>query len=226
MNVQNSNVKILIVDDDEDDFFITSEYIKHIPGNSYQIDLCPKYHEALRHMLERNYNLYLVDYRLGAKSGVDLLKEALNANCEEPVILLTGKGNYDVDIEAMQLGAVDYLVKTELSIEKMERSIRYAIDRAATLKALKENERKYRSIFEKSKDMVFIADYDLNFLDVNEAILPLLGYSNKEALAINLYQLIDKEEDKTDLKKLLKCLIYTKLLHLLYLNKEDKVPAK
>lgn len=204
MNAQNSNVKILIVDDDEDDFFITSEYIKHIPGNSYQIDWCPKYSDALKHMLERNYNLYLVDYRLGAKSGVDLLKEALNANCEEPIILLTGKGNYDVDIEAMQLGAVDYLVKTELSIEKMERSIRYAIDRAATIKALKENERKYRSIFEKSKDMVFIADNDLNFLDVNEAIQPLLGYSNKEALAINLYQLIDKEEDKTDLKKSLK----------------------
>jgi PAS domain S-box-containing protein len=203
MNGQNNAVKILIVDDDEDDFFITGEYIRHIPGNSYIVDWCPKYDDALKHMLDRHYNLYFVDYRLGAKNGVDLLKEALKANCEEPVILLTGKGNYEVDIEAMQLGAVDYLVKTELTTEKMERSIRYAIERASTLKALKENERKYRSIFEKSKDMVFIADDDLNIIDVNEAVYPLLGYTAAEATQMNIPQLIENEGDKRKLSRLL-----------------------
>jgi len=200
MSGQNNTVKILIVDDDQDDFFITGEYIKHIPGSSYQVDWCPRYDDALQHMLARHYNLYLVDYRLGAKSGVDLLQDALNAHCEEPIILLTGKGNYEVDKQAMQLGAVDYLVKTELTIEKMERCIRYAIDRATTLKELKENERKYRSIFEKSKDIVFIADLDLDILDINEAILPLLGYTNTEALNMDLYAFIDKEEDKNALR--------------------------
>ncbi|MBS1687321.1 MAG: response regulator, partial [Bacteroidetes bacterium] len=156
MTAQNANVRILIVDDDQDDFIITSEYIKHIPSATFQIDWCPRYDEALRHMMNKDYHLYFVDYRLGAKSGMDLLKDAMDHNYEAPIILLTGKGSYNVDIEAMQLGAVDYLVKTELTIEKMERSIRYALERTATLRALKENERKYRSIFEKSKDIVFI----------------------------------------------------------------------
>src|SRR5690606_2279927 len=109
---------------------------------------CFKYSEALQRMLNKQYDIYLVDYRLGVKTGLDLLKEAMSNNCEEPIILLTGKGSQSVDREAMQVGAVDYLVKTELNSEKLERSIRYAIDRADAIKALKAKERKYRTIFE------------------------------------------------------------------------------
>ncbi len=189
-------IRILIVDDDQDDFIITSEYIRHIPNTNFQLDWCPKYDEALQHMNNGNFDLYFVDYRLGAKSGVDLLKQALNAGCEEPIILLTGKGNYAVDIEAMQFGAVDYLIKTELTIEKMERSIRYAIERSTTMKALKANERKYRSIFEKSKDIVFITDEQLNVKDINETVFHMLGYPKDEMLQMNLCDLIDQAQHK------------------------------
>ncbi len=201
MSLQNTPVRILIVDDDQDDFIITSEYVRHIPGANYKIDWCPRYKDALAHMINRNYELYFVDYLLGAKSGVDLLKEALENNCEEPIILLTGKGNYHVDIEAMQLGAVDYLIKTELSIEKMERSIRYALERSATLKALKANERKYRGIFEKSKDIVFITNEQLDFKDVNSAVEPLIGYTKEEILTMNLVDIIDQAQHKKYLQQ-------------------------
>ena len=203
MNQQYSNAKILIIDDDEDDFIITSEYIQSIPGNSYTISWCKNYIDALKELHCANKDLYFVDYRLGAKSGVDFLKEALNVNFEEPIVLLTGKGNYEVDIQAMQLGAVDYLIKTELTVEKMERCIRYALERAATLKALKANERKYRSIFEKSKDVVFVTDYALNFKDVNEAVKGLLGYEKSELLEMNLCNLIDQAQHKKFLQNAL-----------------------
>ncbi len=196
MNTTQPITRILIIDDDEDDFIITSDYIKHIPGSSFKIDWCYKYNDALNHMLAHNYDLYFVDYRMGAKTGVDLLKEALNNDCHEPIILLTGKGNYKVDIEAMQLGAVDYLIKTDLSVEKMERSIRYALDRAATMKALRDNEKKYRSIFEKSKDLVFLADESLNFKDVNDAATALLEYTRLEMLGMNLVDLIEQAQHK------------------------------
>ncbi len=203
MSLLQQSAKILIVDDDEDDFIITSEYIHAIPGNSYIIEWCKNYNEALKHLLHSKYDLYFVDYRLGAKSGVDFLKEAQAYHCEEPIVLLTGKGNYEVDIQAMQLGAVDYLAKTELTTEKMERCIRYALERASTLKALKANERKYRSIFEKSKDVVFVTDYSLDFRDVNEAIKALLGYDKKEVLQMNLCSLIDQAQHRKFLQQAL-----------------------
>ncbi len=195
-NEIHTGVRILIVDDDEEDFIITGDYIRHIPGTSFRIDWCYKYDEALQHMLQRNYDLYFVDYRMGAKSGVDLLREALSHNCAEPVVLLTGAGNYRVDMEAMQFGAVDYLIKTELSVEKMERCIRYALDRAASMKALKANERRYRSIFEKSKDLVFLADTRLHFRDVNDSARQLLGFDKEDLLKLSLYDLIAQTQHK------------------------------
>lgn len=201
MSLLNSNASILIVDDDEDDFIITGEYIKSIPGNSFKIDWSKNYKDGMKRLLSGEYNLCFVDYRLGAKSGVDFLKEAMQNNCEDPIVLLTGKGNYEVDIQAMQFGAVDYLVKTELSTEKMERCIRYALERAVTLKALKSNERKYRSIFEKSKDVVFVVDYELNFKDVNEAVATLLGYTKEEVLKMNLCELIEQAQHKKYLQQ-------------------------
>ena len=196
MTLQHMNAKILIVDDDEDDFVITREYIQSIPRNAYEIEWCKNYNEGVKQLLAGNHDLFFVDYRLGAKSGVDFLKEAMTHKREEPIVLLTGKGNYEVDILAMQFGAVDYLIKTELTIEKMERCIRYSLERAYTLKALKNNERKYRSIFEKSKDVVFVADYKLNFIDVNDAIRSLLGFEKEEILTMNLCDIVDQASQK------------------------------
>jgi len=193
MPTTNNPIRILIIDDDEDDFFITSEYIKAIEGRTFVIDWCHKYQEALAHMCNARYDLYLVDYRLGAKTGLDLLKEAMQCNCEEPIILLTGKGNQYIDIEAMQAGAVDYLLKPELNTEKLERCIRYSLERSVSTKNLRANERKFRGIFEKSKDMVFLADERLVFRDANPASSILLGYTKGELQEMSLYSLLTIE---------------------------------
>ncbi len=188
-------LKILIIDDDEDDFFITSEYIRSIPGNNFIIDWCYNYNEALEHVHKRGYNLYLVDYHLGARTGLDLIKEASLQKIEDPFILLTGKGNQKIDIEAMQAGAVDYLVKSEMDTEKLERCIRYSIERSNAVKALKANERKFRKIFERSTDAVFLVNEEFVFIDVNEATTKLFEYSKEEILNLNLFTLFDKEVD-------------------------------
>lgn len=129
--------RILIVDDDEDDFFITSDYIREIENAQFEIQWANQYNKALESMCSGAFDIYFVDYRLGAKTGVDLLREAVAAKCEQPIILLTGKGNRDIDREAMRLGAFDYLVKTELNTEKLERTIRYALERSTYINAIK-----------------------------------------------------------------------------------------
>lgn len=197
------NVQLLIIDDDEDDFFITSEYLKQIQEYQLQIDWCYKYNDAIKQLHERTYDMYFVDYRLGARTGLDFLKEAVRLGCEEPIVLLTGKGNKDVDIEAMQMGATDYLIKTELTTDKLERCIRYSLERTAYLKALRANEKKYRSIFELSKDAVFIADKTLQFIDMNMATSALLGYEKNELQQKKVYELIADQSDKALLQKIM-----------------------
>src|ERR1700756_4963682 len=135
----NKDIRILVIDDDEDDFFILSDFLKNIPDNNYRVDWCYDLSKALHCLTDRDYDLYFVDYRLGMNTGIDFLKAAAKAGNEEPVIFLTGKGNKEVDIQAMREGAMDYLVKSELNVEKLERSVRYALERAQSLKALREN---------------------------------------------------------------------------------------
>ncbi|HZF64066.1 MAG TPA: ATP-binding protein [Chitinophagaceae bacterium] len=196
-------IRILIIDDDEDDFFITSEYLRQIEEYEPKIDWCYKFSEAVQHLQSHDYDIYFVDYRLGAKTGLDFLREAVKSGVEEPIVLLTGKGNREVDIEAMQMGATDYLIKTDLSIDKLERCLRYALERTAYLKALRANERKYRSIFELSKDAVFIADKNLVFRDINQATSELLGYEQQELLHHSVYDFLFDEMQKKTLESTL-----------------------
>jgi PAS domain S-box-containing protein len=193
--------RILIIDDDEDDYFITSEYLRQIEGHNMSIHWCYKFGDAIDHARSRNFDIYFVDYRLGAKTGLDFLKEAIRLGCEEPIILLTGKGNKEIDIEAMQVGATDYLIKTDLNADKLERCIRYALERTSYLKALRANEKKYRSIFELSKDAVFIADRNLTFVDMNAATSELLGYGVPDLKGLTVYDLIADPTDKLLLEK-------------------------
>jgi PAS domain S-box-containing protein len=184
-----STIKILVIEDDEDDFFIIKEDIQRIPYQKFIIDWCPRYADGIEKMRKKEFDIYFVDYFLGAKTGLELLKEAIASGCQEPIVLLTGKGNHTIDMEAMQAGAYDYLIKSELNIEKLERCIRYSLERASTAKALKENERKFRTIFEKSNDMVFIANKDFSFRDINPAGFELLGYTDEELKKMNFFSM-------------------------------------
>lgn len=199
MNDANREIRILIVDDDEEDFFITREYILNIPGKTFTIDWCYRYDEALDLICGERYDLYFVDYLLGKKTGLELIQDALENRCEEPIILLTGKGNQKVDIDAMKAGAFDYQIKPELSTEKLERCIRYALEKTAYLKALKTSERKFKNFFEKSKDAVFLTNQHMIFKEVNLGMVELFGFTEEELQGRTIYHLLVSDEAKKKL---------------------------
>ena len=204
MNTENIPIKILIIDDDEEDYFLTSQYIKKIRGKEFVIDWCYRYKDALDAIVEAKYDIYFIDYYLGAKTGLELMKDALEQNCEQPLILLTGMGNQKIDLESMQAGSYDYLVKLELNTEKLERCIRYSLERASALKILRSNERKFRSIFERSKDAVFLTDEFLVFKDVNYITSEMLGHSREELMELNLYHFFSKQDQAFEMANLLR----------------------
>lgn len=197
LNVQ--NIRIAIIDDDEVDFFIISEYIRSIEGSNFHIAWCNNYREALEKINAREYDFYFIDYRLGNHTGLELLQEINQSEFYDPIVLLTGKGNKDIDIQAMKSGATDYLIKSELTTEKLERCIRYSLDRAADLKELKSQEYKYRNLFETSKDAVFIADINLVLTEVNNAATKLFGHSAEDLTGRDLFDFIGEASQKKDL---------------------------
>jgi FixJ family two-component response regulator len=130
-------VRVLLVEDDEDDFVITRDLFAEIPGGRFALDWVKTFEAGIEAMGLNQHDAVLVDYRLGAHNGIELLRAALARGCQAPVILLTGVGQHQVDLEAMQAGAADYLVKAGLRADSLERSVRYATQRkrAAALAA-------------------------------------------------------------------------------------------
>lgn len=196
-------IRIGVIDDDEDDFFIIEEYIREIKNVNFAIDWLNNYKTAMERIKAGAYNLYFLDYRLGNETGLELLDEAMAMGCDSPIVLLTGKGNRVIDIKAMQSGATDYLVKSELNAEKLERCIRYSLDRAESLRELKTRESKYRNLFKGSKDAVFISDKNLVFTECNEAASLLFGFDNGELSQCSLFEFLNDETQKEKLRNLL-----------------------
>ncbi len=120
--------RILLVDDDEDDYIITEDILSEIEENPFDLDWVATYEAALEAMARNQYDLCLIDYRLGPHSGLELLQEAIANGCQSPIILLTGLGSEKVGLEAVQAGAVDYLVKGQLDAPSLAYSIRQAIE--------------------------------------------------------------------------------------------------
>src|SRR5256885_15033539 len=103
----NKPIRVLLVDDDEDDYLLTRETLSSVNGWTFHVDWVATYDAGLEAIARNEHQVYLLDYRLGPRTGLDLMREALGKGYRRPMILLTGQGDRDVDLEAMQARAAD-----------------------------------------------------------------------------------------------------------------------
>ena len=186
-------IKILLIDDDEDDFFIISQYFKDI--SEFDIECVWSYNisDAQKKLNSNDFDVCFIDYRLGARTGLELLTEAIQNGCIKPIILLTGKGNTLIDKQSVEAGAYDYLIKAELNADKLERCIRYALERFKAFKLIMDNEKKYRQIFENAISFIFICDADLKVVEANNACEFFIGYTSEEIKNNLLIDFVEKQ---------------------------------
>lgn len=119
--------RILLIDDDEGDFFLTRDILSDLPPGRYTLDWIDSYELGIEAICQHVHDVYLIDYRLGAQTGIELIQEAQTRGCKGPVILLTGQGRLTTDMEALSAGADDYLEKAGLTAAALERAIAYAL---------------------------------------------------------------------------------------------------
>lgn len=187
-------VSILLIDDDEDDYVLTREILEEIENFNHRLDWEKNFEQARKLILERNHEIYLIDYRLGERDGLTLIAEAVQEGVQNPMILLTGKGDKRIDMQAMRQGAWDYLVKSEITADMLERTIRYSLNNSRALRRVRNEEQKFRQLFERSVDAIFLSDFCLQLEDVNSSFCKLLECTHQSLLGESLYTLFRQQE--------------------------------
>jgi signal transduction histidine kinase len=135
--MDNQVIKVLLIEDDEDDYVLIRDLLSEVKGAKYNLEWAPTYEKALEKMACAENQVCLVDYRLGPHDGLEILQEARGRGARAPVIFVTGQEDYEIDLKAMRFGATDYLVKSQLTGPLLDRSIRYAIERWHSEQALR-----------------------------------------------------------------------------------------
>ncbi|MCB9558667.1 MAG: diguanylate cyclase [Deltaproteobacteria bacterium] len=118
-------INVLLVEDDPDDYVIALDMLEQ-GGAAVRLDWVQDPKRAIDMMATNTHDVYLMDYNLGATTGLEIWQTAQRRGCNGAVVFLTGTGSRDVDLAAMDNGAYDFLVKGEVLPEALERSLRYA----------------------------------------------------------------------------------------------------
>ncbi len=130
--------KLLLIDDDERQEHLLQLLLAKFRREHFDLEYVSSYEAGLKKLASGNYAVCLLDYHLGERNGLELLREARIAGCDTPVFILTAEDSDELDNAAMEAGAVDYLVKSALNPRLLERSIRYALKLGDTLAQLRQ----------------------------------------------------------------------------------------
>lgn len=161
---------------DEADYLLAGELLSEARCACFHLDWCDSYASGLERLFTgapgsaAPYDAALINSNLDPYNGIDLISAATAGGCSVPLLLVAAQEQYEIDIQAMQAGAADYLNRSELTPALLERSIRYAIERKQAERrlieanaALSESERRLRISLENTMVSVFTQDQDLRY---------------------------------------------------------------
>jgi PAS domain S-box-containing protein len=188
-----SPIHILLIEDEETDYLLTRRMLSSVENQSYEVQWAKSWAAGIEAIRRREHDVCLLDFRVDGGAGLELLKESRNIGCVAPVILLTGIGDHRLDVEAMALGAADFLVKGKITPELLERSIRFSMAQAQTMEELhrqrdemRASELRFRSVFQSAADAIILADETGKIVGWNNGAEKIFGYSEEEILGSRL----------------------------------------
>ena len=176
-------IKVLLVEDNEDDAFFLKRKLQDSPNAGYVITTAKTMKECLACIDAEIPDLIVSDLGLPDSQGLDTVKHILQKAPHTPLVVLSGTYDESVAIKAVQAGAQDYLVKGQTEYPRMERSLHYSIERARLQTELEKRHReilRYQSnlhkVLDKSADAIFVVGADKEIIFANPAAFSLMAY--------------------------------------------------
>lgn len=186
-------LRILIVEDNEGDFFLVHEYL-HESFSDIEIKHNTLLKDAIESLQNANFDIILLDLSLPDSNGIDSIVDMLKLAKDIPVIVLTGFGDLQFAIDSLKLGVQDYLLKDDVNPLVLQKSIGYSIERNKIRNSMRISEAKYRYLFDNNPDSIFIFNpKDFTILDANQTAAMILGYTNAEFQKMKIWEIYEVE---------------------------------
>jgi PAS domain S-box-containing protein len=174
-------IQVLLIEDNPTDALIVQDELAHTSYAQFSVVHLEQLNEALSRLKTERFDVVLLDLNLPDSNGFETFVRFHDAAPEVPIVIISGRVDGQIAVQAVQAGAQDYLVKGRLGEEVLQRSIRYAIERQRSERTLAESDQRYQLLIEQSPDGYLVyCDGDIVF--ANAAALKLFGADHLDQL--------------------------------------------
>jgi len=226
--VEMDPLKVVIIEDEETHFRLMIRAInKALPLAS--VDYFEEAGPCLERLDEISPDVIILDYLMAGMNGIEFLEALNRQNMDIPVIMITGRGDESIAVQAMKLGAWDYLVKSPNFFDLLPSIIEKVVRERKLKDIVRESEERYRTSFDNSIDAINIFSEDRRFLDLNKKLIQFSGYSKEEILSMKLEDLYPesvKPATKERIRKMLQGEEITVFETYLLTKKQEKIPVE
>jgi|GEM_PF-640828 len=211
------DITLLLVEDSMIDAAFILGMLKTIDGYTFKVTHKEYLTEAIQYLDLNSVDLIILDLELPDSSGIDSLKSLYKKYTNIPIIVLTSNKIEEISIQAVNIGAQDFLIKGRVNPSLFLRSILYAIERKKAEIRLRNSEQRFRNLFEDAPISLWEQDFSKvkkqldNLIDADIDVSKYLSENKKKLLEmLNSIKILDvnnatlnlfKATSKEDLKK-------------------------
>jgi PAS domain S-box-containing protein len=188
-------MKALHIDANPGDARLVQKLLKDV-GEKVVYNWVKELGEGIQYIKRDKPDIVILDMGLPDSQGLTTLAKLHSSAPEIPIVVVTGLEDEKIAVEAIRLGAQDYLYKSDLAPDLLVRAINHALSRAQLEEALRESEAKYRGVIESAKDGIFIIDEQLRFISVNSSVVGYGGRKPQEYIGKTVFDIFPNEMAK------------------------------
>jgi len=181
-------IKILLVEDNPADADLLAELLEVSVGVQWELVPVEFLHEAIAQLCKQSFDIVLLDLSLPDSHGLETLTRLREVAPDAAMVVMTGLDDEAIGLEAVRLGAQDYIVKGQITTQLLVRTIRYAIERSQTFQMLRESERRFRAIFDSSFQLIKLLTPEGIVLEVNQTALDFAGVRSQNIVGRPIWE--------------------------------------
>ena len=188
-------ITVLLVEDNPGDARLILELLGEVQSQAFDLERVDRLDDALARLTHTGVDVVLLDLGLPDSQGLDTFVRARQRHPAEPIVVISGLDDEQVALQAVRLGAQDYLVKGRIEGHLLARVLRHAIERKHAEEELRLAQEQYRMLFESTPLSSWVFDLNTHaILAVNDAAVLHYGYPRAEFLTLRIEDLRPAED--------------------------------